>query len=278
VIGLCTDSNAQMPDELIARYAVEVVPLTVTVDGVDYLEGVDLDPDEFYACFTEQRVPAVSTSQPSPARFAAAYEALAARGATTIVSIHIGSAVSGTLNSARLAATMSPVPVRLVDSGTASFGIGCWVWEAAEALRAGATAEEAAVVAETLAPRIGNVFVAAAVDLVRAGGLLAKGADARAGRIPVLSLVDGRVRVLADVGDGEEAVAVMASVVRAGGTDLRVAVGVADPAGAPLSDGLQRALAGTPEVREIVRYRVGPSVGAHTGRGTAGAFFFSVTG
>jgi DegV family protein with EDD domain len=273
VIGLVTDSNAQLPAELVDRYGIEVVPLTVTVDGVDHLEGVDLDADAFYAAFAEGRTPQVSTSQPSPGRFAATYRRLAEAGAEEIVSIHIGSAVSGTVNSARLAAGAGPVPVRVVDSGTASFGVGCCTWEAAEALRAGASADEAAAAAEALAPRIGNVFVVGALDLVRAGGRLAAGAEAGAG-VPVLSLVDGAVQVVGTAADVEEASTVMAERVRAHGTELRVAIGIADAAGAPFWQGLEAALAGAPEVVEVVRYRVGPSIGAHTGPGTAGAFFY----
>ena len=273
MIGLVTDSSAQLPPELLERYAVEVVPLTVTVDGVDHLEGVDLDADAFYAAFAGGAAPKVATSQPSPGRFAATYRKLAEAGAEEILSIHLGSAVSGTVGSAQLAASDSPVPVRVVDTRTASFGVGCCVWEAAEALRRGATPEEAVGVAEALVPRIGNVFVVGALDLVRAGGRLAAGAEAGEG-IPVLSLVDGAVQVVGTAADVDEATAVMAERVRGAGDGLRVAVGIADAAAAPLWQSLEAALAGAPEVAELVRYRVGPSVGAHTGPGTAGAFFY----
>jgi DegV family protein with EDD domain len=273
VIGLVTDSNAQLPPELLGRYGIEVVPLTVTVDGVDHLEGVDLDADAFYAAFAGGATPKVATSQPSPGRFAATYRSLAEAGATEILSVHIGAAVSGTVNSARLAAADSPVPVRVVDTGTASFGVGCCVWEAAEALRSGVSAAEAAARAQALAPRIGNVFVVGALDLVRSGGRLAPGAEAGEG-IPVLSLVDGAVQVVGTAADVGAATAVMAERVRAAGAALRVAVGIADAGAAPLWEALEAALAGAPEVTEVVRYRVGPSVGAHTGPGTAGAFFY----
>lgn len=276
MIGLVTDSNAQLPPALLERYGIEVVPLTVTVDGVDHLEGVDLDADAFYAAFAGGAAPTVSTSQPSPGRFAATYRRLADAGADEILSVHIGSAVSGTVNSARLGATESPVPVRVVDTGTASFGVGCCVWEAAEALRAGAPAEEAAAVAEALAPSVGNVFVVGALDLVRAGGRLAAGVEAGDG-IPVLSLVDGAVQVVGSAADVDEATAVMAGRVRAAGAGLRVAVGIADAAATPLWQALEAALTGAPEVAEVIRYRVGPSVGAHTGPGTAGAFFYPAT-
>ena len=276
MIALVTDSNAQLPPELARRYDVEVVPLTVTLDGTEHLEGEDLDADSFWAHF-EGRTPAVTTSQPSPGRFAAAYDAVAARGADDIVSIHIGSAVSGTVNSARLAAGSAPVPVRVVDTGTASFAVACCVWEAGEALARGASAEEAAAVAGAVAGRVGNVFVVGALDLARAGGRLAEpeaGPAGDAGGIPVLSLRGGAMEVVARAADLDGAARALADAVRAGGRGLRVGVGVADRGTEPLAGALEARLAAAPEVDEIVRYRVGPSVGAHTGPGTVGAVFY----
>lgn len=272
-VGLVTDSNSQLPAELADRYGVEIVPLTVVVDGVDHAEGVDLDADAFYASFAGGRTPQVSTSQPSPGRFAEAYRRVADAGATEILSIHIGSSMSGTLNSARIAAGGASVPVRLVDTGTASFGIACCVWEAGEALRGGASIEEAAAVAEQLAATVGNVFVVGALDLARAGGRLA--VDASDGpSVPVLTLVGGEVEMVGTAGDLDEAAAVMGTFIVAAGSSLRVAVGVADAGAAPLWRALEEQLHRRPEVREVVRYRIGPSVGAHTGPGTAGAFFY----
>jgi DegV family protein with EDD domain len=275
VTGLVTDSNAMLPPELVDRYQVEVVPLTVTVDGVDHLEGVDLDADAFYDRFAGPARPVVSTSQPSPGRFAAAYRAVAERGATKIVSVHIGSALSGTVNSARLAAADSPVPVRVVDTGTASFAVGCCVWEAGEALARGATVDEAVAVAEAVAATVGNVFVVGALDLARAGGRLAADAgDGDAGAIPVLTLAGGVMTAVGRAQDTDQAADAMAAHVRSSGTGLRVGVGVADAGAAPLAGALEQRLRNAPEVGEVVRYRVGPSVGAHTGPGTVGAMFY----
>lgn len=274
MIRVVTDSNSQIPDELVERYGVTVVPLTVTVDGDDFLEGEELDADAFYTRFEGGGTPTVSTSQPSPGRFGEVYARLAAEGATEILSIHIGAGVSGTLNSARLAADGAPVPVRLVDTGTASFGVACCVWEAAEALAAGASVEDAAVVAEELAVTIGNVFVVRALDLARAGGRLSAGTEAPADGIPVLSLVGAELKSVGSARDVDEAAEVMADYVVLAGDGLRVAVGIADAAAAPLWQALEDRLVAAPQVREVVRYRVGPSVGAHTGPGTAGAFFY----
>jgi DegV family protein with EDD domain len=273
VIGLVTDSNAMLPQELAERYGVTVVPLTVTVDGVGYEEGVDLDADAFYARF-ESRRPAVSTAQPSPGRFVAAYEAAAAQGATEILSVHIGSSVSGTINSARLAAQVSPVPVRIVDSGTASFAITLCLWEAAEAIAAGAPIDEAAVAAERVGATVGNVFVVGALDLARAGGRMgAAVAPNETAAIPVLTLVGASMQEVERVADLDRAADAMAEVVRAAGSPQRVGVGWSDEGTQPLVIALEARLRDAPEVRELVRYRIGPSVGAHTGPGTVGAMF-----
>ncbi|HET7487676.1 MAG TPA: DegV family protein [Acidimicrobiales bacterium] len=276
MIGFCTDSNAQLPPELRGRYGVEVVPLTVTVDGVDHLEGVDLDADGFYAFFAGGAIPAVATAAPSPGRFAAAYAALAERGATEILSIHIGSAISATLNAARVAARDAKVPVRLVDTGTASFGIACCVWEAAEAVAGGADAEEAARVAEAVAARTGNVFVVQAVDLVRRGGRMsaAAGEGLAGDAVPVVRLAGGSYQPVAQVRSVDEAADAMAAAVLEGGERLRVGISVADAAGDPVRQALESRLAGAACIAELVRYRVGPSVGVHTGPGTAGAMWY----
>ena len=278
MIGLCTDSNSQLPPDLIARFDAEVVPLTVIVDGVEFAEGEDLDADGFYARFENDHTPVVSTSQPSPGRFALAYRALTERGAHQILSVHVGSAISGTLNSARIAAETSPVPVRLVDTGTASFGISCCLWAAAEAIEDGATINDAAHVAESLVPHIGNVFVVRALDLVRAGGRLgasAQHAENAAGAVPILTLRDGKVEVVAMAANLDDAVAAMSAMIVGAGDDLRVAVGVADAAAHTLSDALTASVRSAANITDCVTYRVGPSIGAHTGPGTAGAFFFT---
>ena len=106
MIGLVVDSNSQLPAELAERFAIEVVPLTVSIDGTEYLEGVDLDADGFYAAWEGGHTPEISTSQPAPGEFVAAYTRLADRGVTEILSIHIAAAMSGTLNAARIASAI----------------------------------------------------------------------------------------------------------------------------------------------------------------------------
>ncbi len=73
--------------------------------------------------------------------------------------------------------------------------------------------------------------------------------------------------------DLDEAADVMAAFVRRAGSSLRVGVGLSDAGTVPLVTALEARLGAAPEVQELVRYRIGPSVGAHTGPGTVGTMF-----
>ena len=266
MIGLATDSNAQLPGDLRERYEVAVVPLTVVVDDHPYQEGLDLTSAEFY-----ERLAAgasVSTAAPSPGTVLTAYERLAAAGATEILSIHIGSNTSATVT-----AGSSPVPVEIVDTGTASFAVACCVWAAGEALAAGGDLARAAGVARRVAGQVGNVFIVGALDLARRGGRLA--ADAAAGEgVTVLALAEGRMQEVGRVHDVESAVDAMTDYVVEIADGVPQRVGVGDALTPELAGEYAARLADRPEVAELVRYEIGPSVGAHTGAGTVGACFF----
>lgn len=264
VIGLCTDSNAMLPPEFIERFGVEVVPLTVTVDDVDHLEGVDLGPDEFYAAYDGGRRPRVRAAAPSAGQFAAAYDDLIARGCTEILSIHVCSQASATVHSARLAARGLPVPVRVVDTGTAGFGVSCCVWQVATAIADGASLEEAAAIAERLAPSIGNVFV---ID--------SPGRDQAAG-LDLLTWRPGSIDTLAHVDGLLDAVNMMADSTIAWGDHLRVGVGHSNEASAVVADALYAAVTESANVLEVVRFRIGASIGAFSGPGGVGCFMFRI--
>ncbi len=258
MIGICTDSNSQLLQALADRHEIEVVPMTVTVGDHEYLEGVDLDTDEFYELLRRDPQLSVSISQPSPGQFAAAYESLLHRGCDEILSIHMTASMSGALSSARLAARSLPVPVRLVDSGTASFGVTLCVWAAADAVARGATLDQAVHEAESLAPRIGMVFMRNSPD--------------EGSGIPILSLDAGQIKVVSRAESMHDGIEKMASIASAWGPRLKMGVGLADRSAEPLTEALEAALDRAGNVVERVRYRIGPSIGAYTGIGAVCCF------
>ncbi|NNE11270.1 MAG: DegV family protein [Ilumatobacter sp.] len=273
-IGLVTDSSSQITADLVGRYAIEVVPLTVTIDGIDHLEGVDLDADGFYDRYAAGATPEVATSQPAPARFADAYRRLADRGIDEIVSVHISASMSGTVGSATVAAADAPVPVTVIDTGSASFGVTVCAWAAGVAIERGANVEDIRRRIDTLVPRIATAFMIGVPALTERGGR-ADGIDLEADEgIPVLVLERGELRVLERVTTPADTIDVMSTYVTGWGSDVTVAIGTADEPSRPLTSKLAEALDGAASVTDVVHYRVGPSVGAHTGPGTFGLFVF----
>ena len=269
--ALVTDSSAQLPAALRDRYRVRVVPLTVVLDGQPYHEGVDLTTGDFYALLRAGAE--VSTSAPSPGDVLAVYEDVAAGGASEILSVHIGSNTSGTVNAVKIAVGESSMPVEVVDTGTASFAVACCVWAAGDVLAGAGTLAAAADAARAAASEVANVFIMGGLELARRGGRLAAGIDDSAG-LPVLALTGGEIRSVAKVHDVEAAMIAMTEYVRATAAGCRQRVGIGDAVAPELAAELEGALRALPEVAELVRYEIGPSVGAHTGPGTVGACFF----
>ncbi|MDM7831569.1 DegV family protein [Cellulomonas edaphi] len=124
-----TDSTASLPDGAAERWGIGVVPLDVVIDGERLAEGVDLSSSDLLAAL--ERGARVSTSQPSPAAFAAAYRRAADSGARDVVSIHLSGELSGTVQAARLAAESAPLPVHVVDSRAVGMALGFAVLDAA---------------------------------------------------------------------------------------------------------------------------------------------------
>jgi len=140
-IAIITDSTNDLPQELRAQYQIAVVPLTIVWGENQFLDGVDLTPQEFY-----DRLPGSlvhpTTSQPTPGSFLEAYEAARIAGAVEIVVCTISSAMSGTITSARMAAENYSLPVTIVDSKSNSMSLGWQLLAMARTRESGGGVEE----------------------------------------------------------------------------------------------------------------------------------------
>ena len=149
-IALVTDSTCDLPEAERAKHRPVVVPLHFSLGGSDYLDGVDMDHETFYRRFREAEQVARS-SQPSVGEFAEVYEALLAEN-DAVVSVHISGRLSGTLESATLAAeSIDRERVRVVDSRHVSVGVGMVVQTAGEAIAAGTDLQGVVAAAEAAA-------------------------------------------------------------------------------------------------------------------------------
>ncbi|MDH5333613.1 MAG: DegV family protein [Thermoleophilia bacterium] len=259
-IALVTDSSAQLAASLARSAGIGVVPVTVRIDGEELDETV-LDVDAFY-----ERLAAgaeATTATPGPGAFALAYEAAAAAGAAEVISLHLDERLSAIPTAARLGAADSPIPVRVVDTGQVSFGVALCALTARRSLDGGADAATAVVTALDLAARLRNAsFVAVTPTPGRVGV-----------RNALVAVSDGSTVVLETAAAPAAVDRLVAHVLESAGP-LGVAVGHAGPGVREPADRLAATLRRERSVREVVRYRVGPSVGAHTGPDAFGCFWW----
>jgi DegV family protein with EDD domain len=272
--AVVTDSASYLPGEVLERFGISVIPMNVVVDGRDRREFVDLDAPEFYRALAAGA--RVGTSQPSPGAFLEEYERACSRGAKRIVSMHIGSALSGTVNSARIAAGMAAVPVHVIDTGQASFIEGLCVWEGCEVLAEGGSIASVATAVRLASEQAGNVFIVRGLMLLQKGGRLAQPEHTDSGPVPVLALVDDAVRPVGSAATVEDAMGQMVGWLRRAMEQQprqRFRVGVANGDADGLAAELEARVRRLPGVAEVVPYIIGPAVGAHTGPGCTGLSF-----
>jgi DegV family protein with EDD domain len=136
-IQVITDSTCDMPEGLINKLGIRVVPIYLRFGERTYRDGVDITNDQFYSMLTSSPVyPA--TSQPNPEDFISVYKEYCDRK-EGIVSIHISSKISGTYNSATIAkkTLKSQCPIEVIDSKFNSAGLGLVVAAAARMAQSG---------------------------------------------------------------------------------------------------------------------------------------------
>ena len=166
---IVSDRGMDMSPEQMAGLDIHLVPLTFTLDGKTYRSGVDIQPDEFYRLLSAtESFP--TTSQPSAGDFAELYRKLAATD-PEILSIHISSGLSGTLNSARTGAEMVPeAHVTHVDTKTLSGAEGWQVEAAARAAKAGWAKEKILALLERISAATDTIYTLATLKYLIHGG------------------------------------------------------------------------------------------------------------
>ena len=203
-IALVTDSTANLPEELVRRYDVTVVPLYVRFGETVWKDYVELPPAEFYKHLAETRAAGgelPKTSQPTPSDFEGAYLALARGGAEDVLSVHVAAKMSGTLNSAQVAGEMvtPQTRVRAVDSTTISMQMSYMVVEAAEAIRQGGGIQEAVEAVEKVKANSCTYFTVTEVEHIEASGRVEGAAQVAETEIkvrPVIGIFDGQAKVV----------------------------------------------------------------------------------
>jgi DegV family protein with EDD domain len=273
-VAVVTDSTALLPPEVADKLGIRVVPLRVTLGARTALDGVDVTPGEVAEALRAKV--AVTTSRPTPAEFATVYRDCLDAGATAIVSVHLASTLSGTWESASLAAQdFEHGTVRVVDSRSTAMALGYAVLAAAGQAQAGASAAQVQGAAVETVDRTRAMFYVDTLEYLRRGGRIGNAAALLGTSLsvkPLLQMVEGRVVAVEKVRTAAKALArlVQLTVDAAGSGPVDVAVHHLDAA-ARAEEVAAALRAALPALAELRVSELGAVVGAHLGPGVIGA-------
>jgi DegV family protein with EDD domain len=271
-VAVVTDSTAYLPDGAAAS-GVRVVPLRVQLGNRTAIDGVDVTSAEVVRALRSKL--AVSTSRPTPEEFARTFQECLAAGATRVVSIHLAAALSGTWESAVLAAQdFGYGVVRVVDSRSTASGLGFAVLAAAQRARAGASAAEVQGAATAVVDRTRTLFYVDTLEYLRRGGRIGPASALLATSLsvkPLLQMVEGHIVALEKVRTSAKAIARLVQLTvdagQGGPVDVAVHHLAADARAAVVADQLRAAV---PGLGELYVAELGPVLGVHLGPGAIG--------
>lgn len=273
-IALVTDSTASLVPEVASARAVTVVPLQVVIGADSYDEGVAGGVTTDQLAEALRAWTPVSTSRPNPDEMLEVYEKLAAEGFDEIVSVHLSSDLSGTYESAQLAARRAPVPVHTVDSRQVGMATGFATLAAADARDAGGTAAEMVAAARDRAAASTSLFYVDTLEYLRRGGRMGAAAALLGSALavkPILKVDAGRVGPFERVRTSGKALSRLEELAVEAAGDGEVEVAVAHLASPDRAAGLAEKLATRLETglggREVVVGEIGAVLGAHVGPG-----------
>jgi DegV family protein with EDD domain len=273
-IALVTDSTASLPGDVAAARDITVVPLQVVIGATSYDEGVAEGATPEMLADALQAWTPVSTSRPNPHEMLEVYERLAADGATEIVSVHLSGELSGTVESAQLAARKASVPVLAVDSRQVGMGTGFAVLSAADARDEGRDAAAMAAAARRRISLTTSLFYVDTLEYLRRGGRVGAAAALVGSALavkPILRIDDGRVVPYERVRTAGKALGRLEelAVDAAGSAQVDVAVAhlASEDRALALAERLADRLSVGLEGRPVHVGEIGAVLGAHVGPG-----------
>ncbi len=279
-IAVVTDSTAYLPKEYLEQYGIAVTPQVLVWGDQTYRDGIDIQPDEFYARLkTSKTMP--TTSQVSVVDMHKTFCDLLEQD-YQILGLFISSKLSGTLQSAiqgREGLVKGKEKVEIIDSNSTAMAMGFQVLAVARAAAEGASLDDCKAVIEKARSCTGIYFVVDTLEFLHRGGRIG-GAQRFLGTAlnlkPILALQNGRVEALERIRTKGKAVERLINIIAeqtAGKSPIRLAAvhaNAADEAKVLLDQAARHVNAA-----EVIFTSVSPVVGTHTGPGTLGLAYMA---
>lgn len=276
-VKIVTDSTVDLPNETLAAYGIEIVPLTFTIGNETYTDRVDITPEQFMEKMRQtNELP--KSSQPAAGQFLEVYNRLGEEG-YDVLSIHMTGELSGTVRSAEQAAHMSSANVTVVDSQFISLALGFQVVEAAKLAQAGKSIREIVSHLEKIKRHTHLYVTVDTLDNLVKGGRIGRG-KALIGSLlnikPIAALIDGVYTPMAKVRSYSQIVKYLTErfIEDTAGKTIR-AVGIAHADALALANRLKQALIEATGYEQIEIVYTTPVISTHTGPGAIGFMYYA---
>lgn len=268
-VQIVTDSSCDIPKEIIKKYSINVVPLSIHFNDETYIDQIQIDNNQFYDKLV-QGGDLPKTSRPNPAAFAETFKNVGKKG--PVLCITLSSGLSGTYDSALIAKGMVDCRVEIIDSLNASIGIGLQVIKACQLAEQGLNIEE---IVEQITKYRGNMNTFFTVDtlenIVKGGRLSSwEGAIGQVLNIkPILyNQPDGYIGTLEKVRGRKRSIKRLVQLAEETGKDFsQIPIGITHAKAGEDLDQLVQELQEKLNPKEIIISELGPIIGTHTGFG-----------
>lgn len=279
MLKIVIDSAGDIPDEWRSEYNVEVIPVNIQFKNVTYQQGVDLSNDDFYRLAeTSGVIP--KTSQPTPQQFIEFYKRIAA-ASDTILSLHVTSKLSGTFNSAVLAAQELKDKLKVIpfDTGSGSAALGFMCKEVRQLDRAGATLQAILARLEVIRKNVNIVLTLDSLEYARMSGRVKALSAALAAIIkikPIIILKDGALDMREKVRTRQHSLNRVLEIIHERVDDKLVNVAVVHSQSLQAAIQLMQKVKQTLRVNEVILSELSIGVAANLGPGTIGIIAYAI--
>jgi DegV family protein with EDD domain len=279
MLKIVMDSAGEIPDEWRKEYDVVVIPVNIQFENKTYLQGIDLSNDDFYRLADSSGI-IPKTSQPTPQQFIELYKKIA-QASDTILSLHVTSKLSGTFNSAVMAAQELKNKLKVIpyDSGSGSAAMGFMCKEVRQLERAGATMQTILNRLDEIRKNVSIVLTLDTLEYARKSGRVKRLQAAIATLInikPIVILKDGALDMKERVRTRQRAISRVVEIIHERVGDHLVNVAVVHSQSIDAAKQLIEKVNETLHVNELILSELSIGVAANLGPGTVGVIAYAV--
>ncbi len=281
-VKIITDSASDLPDELITKYDIDIMPLVVIMGNDEFYDREDIQAKELYKALREGEM--AKTSQIPPARMKETFVKYAEKGQPFIY-IALSSGISGTYQSASIIKDevqeeFPNVQMEVIDSKAASLGYGLMAISAAELASNGKTADEIKQhLSTTYLTHMEHIFTVDDLEFLQRGGRVSRASAFVGGMLkikPVLHVEDGKLVPIEKIRGKNKVVKRMVDIMKERGVNLQSQlIGITHGDDLESAEKLKSAIQEAFGSERFVIHEVGATIGSHSGPGTLALFFLN---